>query len=188
MYRYELHMHTKEGSACAVSSVEDMIKQYVKIGFSGAVVTNHFIRGNTCVSRSLPWEQLIMQYSKAYTNGRKIAEELDFDLFFGIEEGYGNGKEFLAYGFEPEFLLSRPFLRNADLNIWAQEIHSVVGACIPVVGGHIVIHHQDNLLSAASLSGPEGIGIAVIYILLLKFIRPLFLELLEVLHLVPLQS
>ena len=46
MYRYELHMHTKEGSACAVSLVEDMIKQYVKIGFSGAVVTNHFIRGN----------------------------------------------------------------------------------------------------------------------------------------------
>ena len=90
MYRYELHMHTKEGSACAVSLVEDMIKQYVKIGFSGAVVTNHFIRGN-------------------------------------IEEGYGNGKEFLAYGFEPEFLLSRPFLRNADLNIWAQEIHSVGG-------------------------------------------------------------
>ena len=39
MYRYELHMHTKEGSACAVSLVEDMIKQYVKIGFSGAVVT-----------------------------------------------------------------------------------------------------------------------------------------------------
>lgn len=33
MYRYELHMHTKEGSACAVSLVEDMIKQYVKIGF-----------------------------------------------------------------------------------------------------------------------------------------------------------
>lgn len=63
----------------------------------------------------------------AYTNGRKIAEELDFDLFFGIEEGYGNGKEFLAYGFEPEFLLSRPFLRNADLNIWAKEIHSVGG-------------------------------------------------------------
>ena len=127
MYRYELHMHTKEGSACAVSSVEDMIKQYVKIGFSGAVVTNHFIRGNTCVSRSLPWEQLIMEYSKAYTNGRKIAEELDFDLFFGIEEGYGNGKEFLAYGFEPEFLLSRPFLRNADLRTWTEEIHSVGG-------------------------------------------------------------
>lgn len=86
MYRYELHMHTKEGSACAVSLVEDMIKQYVKIGFSGAVVTNHFIRGNTCVSRSLPWEQLIMQYSKAYTNGRKIAEELDFDLFSALKK------------------------------------------------------------------------------------------------------
>lgn len=127
MFRYELHMHTKEGSACAVDSIEDMIKQYIRIGFSGAAVTNHFIRGNTCVSRSLPWEQLIEQYSKAYTDGKKIAEKLDFDLFFGIEEGYGNGKEFLAYGFEPEFLSSRPFLRNADLRTWADEIHSVGG-------------------------------------------------------------
>lgn len=126
-YRYELHMHTKEGSACAVDSIEDMIKQYVKIGFSGAAVTNHFISGNTSVSRALPWEELIEQYSKAYTDGKKIAEELDFDLFFGVEEGYGNGKEFLAYGFEPEFLSSRPFLRNADLKMWAEEIHSVGG-------------------------------------------------------------
>ena len=104
-----------------------MIKQYVKIGFSGAAVTNHFISGNTSVSRALPWEELIEQYSKAYTDGKKIAEELDFDLFFGIEEGYGNGKEFLAYGFEPEFLSSRSFLRNADLKTWAEEIHSVGG-------------------------------------------------------------
>ena len=29
-YRYELHMHTKEGSACAVDTIEDMIKQYSK--------------------------------------------------------------------------------------------------------------------------------------------------------------
>ena len=47
MYRYELHMHTKEGSACAVSLVEDMIKQYVKIGFSGIpnqLMDNRFFR------------------------------------------------------------------------------------------------------------------------------------------------
>lgn len=158
MYRYELHMHTKEGSACAVSLVEDMIKQYVKIGFSGAVVTNHFIRGNTCVSRSLPWEQLIMQYSKAYTNGRKIAEELDFDLFFGIEEGYGNGKEFLAYGFEPEFLLSRPFLRNADLNIWAQEIHSVGGfiAYAHPFRDRDYIKNHDEVPDISIVDGIEG--------------------------------
>ena len=126
-YIYELHMHTKEGSACAVDTIEDMIKQYVKIGFTGAAITNHFIGGNTSVSRALPWEELIEQYAKAYTDGKKIAGELDFDLFFGVEQGYGNGKEFLAYGFEPEFLSSRPFLRNADLRTWAEEIHSVGG-------------------------------------------------------------
>ena len=80
MYRYELHMHTKEGSACAVDTIEEMIKQYVKIGFSGAAVTNHFIGGNTSVSRDLPWEELISQYSRAYFDGKEIAERLDSDL------------------------------------------------------------------------------------------------------------
>ena len=117
MYRYELHMHTKEGSACAVDTIEEMIRQYVKIGFSGAAVTNHFIGGNTSVSRDLPWEELISQYSRAYYDGKKVAEKLDFDLLFGIEQGYGDGKEFLAYGFEPEFLKERPFLRNADIQV-----------------------------------------------------------------------
>ncbi len=127
MYKYELHMHTSEGSACGRASVDRMIKRFWELGFSGAAVTNHFIGGNTAISRELPWEDFVEQYSRAYFEGQSTAKKLGFDLLFGIEQGYGGGKEFLAYGFEPQFLTERPFLRNADIKLWAQEIHSVGG-------------------------------------------------------------
>ena len=127
MYRYELHMHTAEASACARATIHDMIRRYAELGFAGAVVTNHFVGGNTCIDRKMPWEELVMAYSRAYYEGLETARELDFDLLFGVEEGYGDGKEFLAYGFEPEFLLERPFLRKAPVSVWSEELHKVGG-------------------------------------------------------------
>ena len=62
MYKYELHMHTREGSACGRKSIHDMIKRYHSLGFSGAVVTNHFTRGNTAIDRSLDWDSFLDGY------------------------------------------------------------------------------------------------------------------------------
>lgn len=127
MFYYELHMHSREGSACAVSDIHEMIRCYAAAGFHGAVITNHFVRGNTAVDRSLPWEELVRQYAGAYREGLATARELDFDLLFGVEEGWGKGKEFLVYGIEPEFLLDRPFLNHASLEVWSREVRSVGG-------------------------------------------------------------
>lgn len=130
MYKYELHMHTREGSACARKSVVQMIKHYHELGFSGAVVTNHFIGGNTSVDRSLYWEDFVNEFSRGYFDGQKTARELDFDLLFGLEQGYGEGREFLVYGITPEFLLTRPFLRNAGADVWSSEVRKVGGVII----------------------------------------------------------
>lgn len=130
MFRYELHMHTREASACAHSSVEEMIRGYVIRGFSGAVITNHFIGGNTCIDRGLPWDKLVEAYSRPWYEGQKTARALDFDLLFGVEEGYGGGKEFLVYGIGPEFLLERPFLRGAEVSVWSREVRAAGGVLI----------------------------------------------------------
>ncbi len=130
MYRYEMHMHTSEGSACAHSTVHEMIKRYKELGFAGAVVTNHFFCGNTCIDRTLPWEDFVAEYSRAYIEGQATANELDFDLLFGVEEHYGNGKEMLVYGIEPQFLLDRPFLcedRYSDIKVWSREVRAAGG-------------------------------------------------------------
>ena len=130
MYRYELHMHTRQGSACGQWDIEDMIRAYAAMGYAGAVITDHFIGGNTCVDRSLPWEKLVQAYAAGYRRGKALAEAMDFDLLFGVEEGYGGGKEFLVYGIEPEFLAERPWLRNGDVAVWSREVHAVGGVLI----------------------------------------------------------
>ncbi|MBE6879885.1 MAG: hypothetical protein E7490_03485 [Ruminococcaceae bacterium] len=127
MYKYELHMHTREGSACAISTVHDMIKKYKSLGYSGMVVTNHFYCGNTSVSRNLPWKDFVMEYARAYYEGQKTAKDLDFDLIFGIEQGYGDGREILVYGVEPEFIAERPFLIDENLELWSKEIRQAGG-------------------------------------------------------------
>lgn len=127
MYKYELHMHTKEGSACGVDTVHDMIKKYKSLGYTGMAVTNHFYCGNTSVSRNQAWSEFVMEYARAYYEGQKTAKELDFDLLFGIEQGYGDGREILVYGVEPEFIAERPSLREENLELWSEEIRKAGG-------------------------------------------------------------
>jgi hypothetical protein len=120
-------MHTSEGSACGKASIHDMIRRYADLGFSGAVVTDHFLGGNTAVDRSLDWPDTVARYARAYYEGLETAQALDFDLLFGVEEGLGYGKEILAYGFQPEFLLERPFLRRAGAEVWFREVDQAGG-------------------------------------------------------------
>ena len=127
MFLYELHMHTSEGSACGKSSIHDMIRFYKDRGFAGAVVTDHFSRGNCRPDRNLPWEEVVNAYCRSYSEGLETAAKLDPDLLFGLEQGYGGGKEFLAYGFEPEFLYARPQLQAAGVAVWSQELRAVGG-------------------------------------------------------------
>ena len=129
-YRYELHMHSREASLCAQSSIHDMIRRYAELGFAGGVITQHFFCGNTSIDRYLPWEDFVEQYSRGYYDGQETAAKLGFHLLFGVEEGYGGGKEFLAYGFEPEFLKEHPQLRNAPMAAWTQAVHGVGGVLI----------------------------------------------------------
>ena len=127
MYRYELHMHSKEGSACSGASIEEMLASYARLGYTGVAVTNHFFCGNTSADRSLPWAQFVDAYSRAYYEGQDAAQKLGLQLIFGVEEVYEAGKEILCYGFEPDFLKDRPFLKAAPLEVWSREVHSVGG-------------------------------------------------------------
>ena len=126
-YQYELHMHSREASLCGKGSIHDMIRRYAYLGYTGAVRTDHFFRGNTCIDRDLPWEAFVDGYSRGYYEGQETAQKLGFHLLFGVEEGYGGGKEFLAYGIEPEFLKENPQLRFGGVAAWSAALHSVGG-------------------------------------------------------------
>ena len=132
-YRYETHMHSCEGSACGKSAAADMVRAYHAAGYAGAVLTDHFIFGNTAIPRDLPWEERMQRYYDIYLSAKPVADELDFDLFFGIEHNYGNFKEILIYGVGIDF-----WKTNSDVpQISVEEL----GARIHAAGGFISHAH-----------------------------------------------
>ena len=64
MYKYETHLHTAEGSACATTSAVDMVKAHKEAGYDGIFITDHFFNGNSAVPRELPWADRIELYCK----------------------------------------------------------------------------------------------------------------------------
>ena len=125
-YKYEMHSHTSPllggcGDIC------DFIDALIERGFAGMVVTNHFIHGDSKLDKSMPWEEYVDYYRQDYLTGLAHANERDFDLLFGIEEGVAPGKEVLIYGITPDFLTEHPELRTADVAKYAEEVHAAGG-------------------------------------------------------------
>lgn len=109
MYKYDLHFHSSEVSGCGRITIEEMIKLHLEYGYTGGVITNHFVNGHTCiVPRDIPWEEKMRLYCLPYTKGKPIADSLGFDLLFGVEFAMANGKELLSYGVDLDFLLAHP--------------------------------------------------------------------------------
>lgn len=123
-YKYEMHLHTVACSACANSTAEEMVLAAKEAGFSGIVLTNHFMHGNTAIDRNLPWERFAGAYAEDYYNAKKIGDQLGIDVLFGIEEGVGDGKEALIYGLSPETIIGEANMPNMSLRELADFVHA----------------------------------------------------------------
>lgn len=130
LYRYETHCHSSQCSACSRSTSQELVTAYHRAGFAGLVLTDHFIYGNTAVSRRLPWEERMRCYHQAYLDGKAVGDELDFDVIFGIEHAYGDGKEVLIYGIGLAFLLENPDIPSLTLDELTDRVHRYGGIVV----------------------------------------------------------
>lgn len=126
-YLFEMHSHTNWCSACAHSSPEEMAAAYYNAGYAGMVITDHFLRGNTTVDRSLPWEEKARCYWRACEAAKDWAEGKEFTVLFGLEHYYGDGKEVLTYGIGLDFLLAHPDLDQYSLTDYCAAVHEAGG-------------------------------------------------------------
>lgn len=127
LYKYETHMHSSKGSLCGKSTTEAMVRAYHAAGYSGAVLTDHFINGNTAVPRDLPWAERMQMYYDSFLEAKPIADELDFDLHFGIEHEYGGHREILIYGISIDFLKENNDIPDISVEEFARRIHAAGG-------------------------------------------------------------
>ena len=103
MYKYETHLHTKEGSACSSAPADEMARAHKEMGYDGIFVTNHFFNGNTSVPRDLPWEERIDLYCRGYEVAKEVGDEIGLKVFFGIEY-CKYSSDFLIYGIDKDWL------------------------------------------------------------------------------------
>ncbi len=103
MYKYETHLHTKEGSACASAPATEMARAHKAAGYDGIFVTDHFFNANTAVPRELPWEERIDRFFLGYERAKEVGDEIGLKVWFGFEYTVYNA-DFLIYNMDKEFM------------------------------------------------------------------------------------
>ncbi len=129
MYKYETHVHTSEGSACANASGAAQARFYKSRGYTGIIITDHFFNGNTSIPRELPWVEKVNRFCLGYENAKKCGEEIGLDVFFGWEYSY-KGSDFLTYGLDKQWLIENPIVMDMDLNSYCDFIRDQGGIII----------------------------------------------------------
>jgi hypothetical protein len=99
-------------------------------GYSGCILTNHFIGGNTGIDRALSWADFVKAYEDDYLACKKEAEKYDLDIIFGVEDHVYGGLEILCYGITPEFLYAHPELREHKIEDWHRALSDFGALCI----------------------------------------------------------
>lgn len=123
MYKYETHLHTAEGSACAKTPAAEMVKAHKDAGYDGIFITDHFFNGNSAVPRELPWEDRVELYCRGYEKALKAGEKAGLSVFFGVEFTV-QGADFLLYGLDKKWLLEHKFyLMDGDERALFRLVH-----------------------------------------------------------------
>jgi histidinol phosphatase-like PHP family hydrolase len=111
-YILDTHVHTKEVSPCSDVYAEDMVDLYVKSGYNGVIITDHYYRGYfERILGDMPWDQKIRAYLKGYVTAKSYAANKGMDVFLSMEITFNeSNRDYLIYGITEDLLLENPRL------------------------------------------------------------------------------
>jgi len=87
---------------------------YKKMGYSGVIITDHFINGYTTCPKNLPWDKKMRFFVSGYEAAKRAGDKYGLDVFLGWEFTI-RGADFLTYGLDLDFLLAHPNLDMMDI-------------------------------------------------------------------------
>ncbi len=118
LYKYELHTHTAECDPYAGVGGAELVKLYREAGYSGIVITEHYIRSfakwfadeNLA---SATHEEYIKRWLKGYYAAKEAAEGTDFTVLAGAEVAFdGQINHYLIYGVDEAYFYRAPLLNK----------------------------------------------------------------------------
>ena len=129
MYLLETHCHTKYTSACSRLDAETLVSLYLQNGYSGVVVTDHFLNGNTTVDRTLPWERQIDDFFIGYEKVKEEGEKRGLCVLAAFEYSYF-GTDFLVYGMDGAFLKKHPEIMRMSVRAFLSFARANGALCV----------------------------------------------------------
>ena len=81
--KIEMHVHTSEGSPCAETDAESIVKAYNKAGYDAIVITNHF-DNNLLVHFGNTEKARIERYLLGYRKAKSVASENRIKVMLGL--------------------------------------------------------------------------------------------------------
>ena len=100
-YKYDLHVHTSPVSKCGDFSPEEVVDKYIKAGFDGIVLTNHF--SASALKEYKTKEELLDFYLSDYKKAYEYGREKGFSVFLGLEIRFPeNDNDYLVYGIDED--------------------------------------------------------------------------------------
>lgn len=112
----DLHVHSKEISACGHVGITEIIDRYNAKGYNAIVVTNHLNDWSIGLRDSDSWSEYVDTFVKPVDTGREYAKKYGMRVFLGCELRFENdANDFLVYGMTPEFMKEHPEIRRLGI-------------------------------------------------------------------------
>ncbi len=123
MYKLETHCHTGEVSVCGKVSANDIVEAYIKAGYSGIVITDHFNRRTFLEKPELKTSEIADYFLTGYRAAREAANGR-IDVFLGMElTFYENDNDYLVYGMTEKFIKKNPNLMDMGIERFSKLAH-----------------------------------------------------------------
>ena len=126
-YIYETHVHSSEVSRCGRVPARTVVENYLRAGYSGIVLTDHFNRDTFRHMPDAPWSALVDHFMTGYRAAVEAAAALDpaFTVLFGLELRLDTveNDDFLVFGADEDFLRRSEGLLEMTFSDMAQYVH-----------------------------------------------------------------
>lgn len=104
-YLFEIHYHTPYTSSCGKLYPDKAIPEYIKKGYSGVVVTDHFHHDYFKSLGDISWKEKVDCFLEGYRKTKEYCKNKDFVVLLGMEIRFeGSINDYLVYGFDEQFL------------------------------------------------------------------------------------
>ena len=117
MYRYDIHLHTKETSRCGYVKAPELVSEYKRHGYTGICITDHLNEEDfiTVLRCRDDWNACVDQYMFGYNEAKKAGDAIGLTVMFGIELRFlENMNDYLIYGVDEDWLRANPYINRMD--------------------------------------------------------------------------